>query len=123
MGGVPDVNVADRAKESRGDQFHAAAEIGRCAALIACLRDHLGRARHLTQFTRFRDGVGERFLAIHMFSSLNHRAANRRMPVVGCGDHDRVERLLLFKKHAVIAVSRRVHHALAMALLGVLDLR
>ena len=76
------------------------------AALVAHLRRDpclLGDARHETRLT---DVVGERLLAVDVLAGLHRGDRDERVQVIGRGDQDGVDRLLLLEHDPEVLVDR-----------------
>ena len=115
---VPDVDVGDGAEHAGGEQFHAAAQHGGSAALIAGLGDKWGRFGCLPQGAGFGDGVGQWFFALDVAAGLHGGVADGGVPVVGSGDDDGVERFFFFEEQPIIFVARGFGGGGAVALLA-----
>ena len=88
---VPNVHVGNLAKQAGLDQFNAATQVGRGAALVAGLRDYFRRAGEISQIALLGNGVGQRFFAENMFTGFHGGGADRGVPVIWRADHHRVE--------------------------------
>ena len=66
--------------------------------------------------------MGQRLFTIDMQAGVHDGGADGGMPMIGCGDDNRVERFFFFDESPVISVFRNAKRVLAMTLLGFGDL-
>ena len=90
--GLGDEHVADGAAVQ---EFHRALDVLGAAALRADLDDAVVAARRFDHQPAFADVVGARFFDIDMLAGFAGEDGGRAVPVVGRGDHDGVDRLVL----------------------------
>ena len=93
------MQLPHRPKHARLNDFDAAAQRSRGAALIAHLRGHLFPGRQVAQLARLGDRLCQRFLAINMFAHGHGQGAGGSVAVVGNGNSDRIDGRAQFVKH------------------------
>ena len=96
------MDLAHRADGAGLDPFARQAQALARVAVVAHLRDQAGFLRHPRHHPRLLDGVGHRLLHIDMLARAQRRQRDRRVHVVGRGDHHRLDVLPLLQHHAVI---------------------
>ena len=107
MGWVPDMDFGDNTQNTGLNQFDAPTKVCGTAALVPRLSNDFGLTGQRAQVPRLRHGMGERLFTINVFAGLDRGGANPGMPMVGRGDHDRIQRLLTLQEFPEIVVGFR----------------
>ena len=110
------MNLADCADGSRPDGFGDETGAFAGLALVAHLGGDFGFGGNFGHHPGFVNGVGERFLAVDMFAKFHRSDADDRVVVIGSGNHDGIDVLLLFEHFTVIGVEFGVREGLCVAI-------
>ena len=91
-------------------------------ALVAHLRRDACALRFASELPRFGDGPRQRLLHVHVFAEIHRRQCDQCVHVVGRGDDDRVDVLLLVEHLAVVLIARGARQMVGLQPLHPLDL-
>ena len=101
----PDMNLAHCSDGAGADHFDRAARSFHGMPLLAHLGDDTGFGGDLPHASRFVNGMGQRLLAVDMLPIAHGGDSGDGMNMVGCADHDCVQRLFHIKHFAEVAVT------------------
>ena len=99
---APAVDLAHRADGAGLDPLARQAQAFAGVAVVAHLRDQAGLLGHAGHHAGLLDAVGHRLLDVDVLAGPQRGQRDRRVHVVGRGDHHRVDVLALVEHHAVV---------------------
>src|SRR5882672_3645739 len=104
----PNMDFADLADGAGLDVFDGETGFVGRVTLVAHLRGDLGFFGLLRELAGFSDGPGKRLLYIDVLAKLHCGERDRRVHVIGSGDDDSVDVLLLFEHLSIVFVALRL---------------